>query len=111
MSFGRKLKMIRAEYGIKQEDMCKTLNISQSVLSKHETEKNSYNEHDPFVIEVSQAYNKSIKWLLADDTKNYANFESGSIGSGTGIGLIENYYVNVPKDLIDVIVKILGKGL
>ena len=111
MSFGRKLKMIRAEFGLEQSDMCKTLNISQSVLSKHETDKRTYEKHDPIVIQVSQAYNKSINWLLADDTKNYANFESGSIGNGTGIGQIENYYVNVPKDLIDVIVKILGKGL
>ena len=103
MSFGRKLKMIRVEHNYDQKKMIEILNTSQPVYSRYENDEKIVNEHTPIVIKVAEHFNKTIDWLLEDEVKNKTVFENGSIGSGTGIGQIQNYNINVPKDMMDAL--------
>jgi transcriptional regulator with XRE-family HTH domain len=102
MSFGRKLKMIRLEHNLDQKAMSEILFISPTVLSRYETGEKLVTENSPIVKAVAEHFKKDIAWLLEDEVKNKTVFENGSIGSGTGIGQIETYNINVPKDMMDI---------
>jgi transcriptional regulator with XRE-family HTH domain len=101
MSFGRKLKMLRVHNGLNQNQMSKRLNISQSVLSRYESDKKRLTEYDDIVQRVVDEFKVSPKWLVAEDG-NTTIFQSGSIATGSqGIEQIENYY-SVPKEFMYV---------
>ena len=103
MSFGTKLKMIRTEHKLDQNAMSDILHVSQSSYSRYENDEKEVNENSPIVIAVAEAFSKNVKWLVEPEHKNKAVFEAGSIGSGTGIGQIENYNLNVPKEFMDAL--------
>lgn len=62
MSFGSKLKQLRTEKKLKQEDLSKLLNVSRQSVSKYET-----NERFPdkeILVTLSKFFNVSIDYLL-----------------------------------------------
>lgn len=104
MSFGTKLKMLRTQFKLDQEQMAKRLNVSPPVYSRYEANKKSILPGDEFIHRVAGEFDVTPEWLIADGD-NHVIFESGSISSGgTGIGPIENYY-SVPKDFMDAFLK------
>jgi transcriptional regulator with XRE-family HTH domain len=96
MSFGSKLKQIRKEYNLTQEEMSEKLIIEQSTYSRYETDK-KFPTMD-FVKRVVDTFNISLEWLMQTDSKTVI-FEQGSTNH-IGVVQADNYYA-VPKDLIE----------
>ncbi len=104
MSFGIKLKMLRTQYKLDQDQMAKRLSVSQPVYSRYEANKKRITPSDDFVNRVAGEFDVTPDWLTADADQNVF-FETGSIATGaTGIGQVENYY-SVPKDFMDAFLK------
>ncbi|HRB30018.1 MAG TPA: helix-turn-helix transcriptional regulator [Ferruginibacter sp.] len=104
MSFGTKLKMLRTQYKLDQDQMAKRLSVSQPVYSRYEANKKRITPSDDFVNRVACEFDVTPDWLTADADQNVF-FETGSIATGaTGIGQVENYY-SVPKDFMDAFLK------
>ena len=104
MSFGIKLKMLRTQYKLDQDQMAKRLSVSQPVYSRYEANKKSITPDDDFVTRVANEFDVTPEWLTTYGDRN-VYFENGSIATGaTGIGQVENYY-SVPKDFMDAFLK------
>lgn len=62
MDFGKRLKQLRVERGLQQEDMAEILNLHRATISRYEN-----NQREPDIntlINISKHFNVSIDWLL-----------------------------------------------
>ena len=104
MSFGKKLKTLRVINQLDQNDMCKRLNVSQSVYSRYENDEKKVTENDEFVKRVAEEFDVSTVWLATGDD-DAAVLKKGSItGVTNGTVQPENYYT-LPKDYMDAFFK------
>ena len=100
MSFAQKLKIIRMENGLTQQEMGERLAMEQSTYSKYE--KNKILPNLDLIQRVRDEFKVDAGWLISSDGDQI------TIGKvyGNGVVKAENYY-SVPKDLIEELVGFL----
>ena len=105
MSFGQKLKEIRKERLLNQEQMSDLLSMEQPTYSRYETDKNSPSLD--LITRVVEVFGVSFEWLMQGNGATI-NFENGT--HTIGAVHADNYYA-IPKDVIDTLLsqqKMLG---
>lgn len=100
MPFGKRLKQLRRQHDLTQQQMCDRLHIDQSAYSKYENDKIS--PCTDFIDQVAREFNVSSEWLIASD-QNAVTFENGSINHGNGIVQAHNFYT-IPKEIFDTFI-------
>jgi transcriptional regulator with XRE-family HTH domain len=98
MSFGNKLKQLRKQYRLTQQQMSEKLLMEQSNYSHYETDKTIPTAD--IIMRVAQTFNVTLDWLMQPDG-NQINFESGSINQGAVINNGTNY--SIPKEVLDML--------
>lgn len=73
MDFGKKLKNLRVDKGLSQEQLAQKLNISRQAVSKWES-NNSYPDLDN-LIQLREIFNISLDDLIINDEKLQGNIE------------------------------------
>ena len=73
MKFSEKLKQLRKDKGMSQEDLAFELNVSRQAVSKWESD-NAYPETDK-LIQIGKLFSVSIDYLLNEETDHNNNEE------------------------------------
>ncbi len=100
MSFGEKLKQIRKQQQLSQEEMCDKLLMDQPTYSRYETNKSTPTWD--IIKRVVDIFNVSFEWLFQTDSKTVI-FESGSTNH-IDVVQTDNYYA-IPKEVIDTMLQ------
>ncbi|MEQ1555053.1 MAG: helix-turn-helix transcriptional regulator [Ferruginibacter sp.] len=93
-----RLKKLRKDLGLNQNEMGKRLNMEQSTYSKYETNQQELNL--TLLQKLKDEFDVDPNEFIVTHNKN-VHFETGSIMQGNGV-VSENYY-SIPKEIIDSI--------
>lgn len=96
MTFGEKLRVLRTEANISQEELSEKLNVSRQSVSKWEN-NNGYPEMEK-IIRISHIFQVSLDELLKEQNNHSESMEKES-GKKTGHEQAEGYYVS--RELAD----------
>lgn len=96
----KRLKQLRDEVKLSQEDMGLSLNMTQPTYCKYENGETKLNFDILYLIQ--EKYDIDPSEFIAMKN-NVVNFENGSTNNGNGILQAENYY-EIPKDMYDTFV-------
>lgn len=86
MSFGRRLKEVRLEKGLKQAEVAEILGIDDTTISKYENNKSQ--PDNEILKKLSGLYNCSIDYLMGKSNIKRPLLEEGTNDSTTTIALI-----------------------
>lgn len=103
MSFGNKLKQLRRQNDLSQQQMSEKLHIEQSTYSRYETGKAVPN--GDIIMRVANIFNVTPDWLMQPEN-NHITFEGGSANNVTAVinqGTQQNIYY-VPKEMMDSLI-------
>ncbi|MGC4104544.1 helix-turn-helix domain-containing protein [Ferruginibacter sp.] len=98
MSFGKKLKELRFQHNLTQEEMCEQLSMEQSTYSRYETDKSTPNWD--VITRVIGAFEVSLMWLMESD----AEVKEKHIDQIKKIAQSHKYY-EVPKEVIESLLR------
>lgn len=107
MPFAKKLKQIRLNHRLTQQDMGRRLQVSQPVYYRYEPGEKTPHGEDSILQRISNEFGVSAEWLISEDN-NYSFCQWEHCTSDAAKGFINtnnNNYYTVPKDFIDVFVK------
>ncbi|HLK26944.1 MAG TPA: helix-turn-helix transcriptional regulator [Puia sp.] len=99
---GEKLKAIRKENKLTQEQMAEKLHMSQPAYNKYENDKSSPSAD--LLKKISEVFNISADELLNYVGNNNAHFENGSTNQGNEIAYTNTYYT-IPKEQFDLLLE------
>lgn len=115
-SFGDKLRSLREQHDLTQEDLGKLLNVKKAAISKYETDKVSINLDS--ITLLCKHFSVPLSYFIADDTSDFNNASRlpilGTIRAGLPILADENIegYMEVPENLsADYILRIQGDSM
>ncbi len=94
-----RLKKLRKDLGLSQNQMSERLNIQQSTYSKYET--NTQDLNLSLLQRLKDEFDVDPNEFIITHNKN-VNFENGSVVQGNGVVQSENYY-SFPKEIVDSI--------
>lgn len=100
MPFSKRLKQLRRQHGLTQQQMSERLHIDQSVYSKYENDKIS--PCMDFIARVAEEFKVSTEWLTLPD-QNAVTFENCSINQN-GYVQAHNFYT-IPKEAFDTFIQ------
>lgn len=114
MSLGERIKYLREELNLTQEDLGKILNVSKPTISRYEANLNEPNSDT--LIKISKYFNVSIDYLFGVNHKQNKKLIPilGTIRAGIPILAEENWegQIDVPNDIKgDFALKITGDSM
>jgi len=89
MSLGQKIKHLREELNLTQEELGKILNVSKPTISRYEANTNEPNTDT--LKKIAQYFNVSIDYLLDNSNKKNPNIEIN----------IQKEYTDTDKKILD----------
>jgi transcriptional regulator with XRE-family HTH domain len=96
----KRLKQLRTELKLSQEEMGNTINMAQPTYHRYETGETPLNFAILYAIQEKHGIDPS-EFIVTKS--NIVNVENGSTNNGNGILQAENYYT-FPKEIIDTLI-------
>lgn len=108
MIFGKRLKQIRIERGLQQEDVAEILNLHRATISRYEN-----NQREPDIntlINIAKHFDISIDWLLGiTDRKVSVNNLNSQVNNFTDLYEIYSSLSSEKQALLRAFAKLLAE--